>query len=170
MWLSVCVSIRVRACASHERQEIKTLCQDSTLLTQWLRRLRANSRGGQGILSQRRDSFNYDSTGIRTGESARGTRQKKAYILYQQRPVKSFGFLLKMRPRISIRGPARRSVGPSVRRSVGNAFFFNSENEELSWKKVERTHLFISRPNFFKMPLKGISLIKSSYWQINRYK
>ena len=39
-----------------------------------------------------------------------------------------------MRPRISIRG----SVCPSVGRSVGNAFFLNSENEELSWKKKSK--------------------------------
>ena len=35
----------------------------------------------------------------------------------------------------------RRSVGSSV----GNGFFFNSENEELSQKKVERTHLLVDQ-------------------------
>ena len=29
--------------------------------------------------------------------------------------------------------------------SVGNAFFLNSENEELSQKKVERTHLLVDQ-------------------------
>ena len=49
-----------------------------------------------------------------------------------------------MRPRISIRGSVRPAVRRSVGWLVGNAFFSNSENEELSRKDAS-----ISSANLF---------------------
>ena len=50
-----------------------------------------------------------------------------------------------MRPRISMRGFVRPSVRRLVGWLVGNAFFSNSENEELGRKKAKRTHLLVDQ-------------------------
>jgi len=48
----------------------------------------------------------------------------------------------------------RPSVRPSVDWSFGNAFFFsNSQNEELSWKMFEGTHLIVDHKGFAKKAL-----------------